>query len=417
MDQKKLDYIVGLKGKLNDTGIRREIRRVFGVKKSQGNDIFIKIFGTTEKVAKTKEKKPDTKRATKKATFNVKNGQGTAESSDPTIRSLEDLVAACNIDLAHWKCRKFTANSYGDNFQAKGEFEPKRDEKAFAALLEQFLQETKNHAPKRFDLVQKKLEGEHLYILNIQDPHLGKLASNSETNWGNYDLKIAKDYYSEAVDDLLSKAPINAVGTVILVCGSDLLHFDTEQVTTTAGTRLDSDSRWSKVFNEGCKLIAETVEKLASKFKVEVMMVYGNHGKVSEYALGAYIKAFFRNHPNVNVNNEPLDRKYYGFGRSLIGFTHGNEVKLAELPLIMMRENQTTISKYDQFFVLTGHIHQDKVTEIKGVKIMICPALCPPDKYHSEHGYVGNIQTSQGLLFADWGLSSVVYSKPPAKVI
>lgn len=411
----KEQQIRDLKGKISDTELRKKIGEVYGVAKTQRQAIFNKLFpngykldvenGIIKGIVKNK-----------KTSFKPHGDKAIAESKDNTIRSVEDLVRICNIDLNEWQCVKFTANSYADKFQAKGEFAKKKDENSIKLMLEGFLEDTKKFAPSKFIFEKPKSTGK-LYILNLQDPHFGKLCSNSETSHGNYDLKIAKQVYSEAVDDLLLKAPKEKIETVLLVLGSDLLHFDTESVTTTQGTRLDSDSRWSKVYNEACDTIAQIVEKLASKFKVEIMGIYGNHARVSEYALGSYIKAFFRNHPNVNVNNEPKDRKYFGFKKSLIGFSHGEDVKATDLPLILMRENQSTVSNYEQFFFLTGHTHQDKLVEVKGVRVMVCPALCPPDKYHSSHGYIGNVQTSQGLLFDDFGLEAVIYSKSPDKIV
>jgi hypothetical protein len=59
-----------------------------------------------------------------------------------------------------------------------------------------------------------------------------------------------------------------------------------------------------------------------------------------------------------------------------------------------------------------GHIHQTKVIEKNGVRVRILPALCPPDAWHAEKGYVGNLRSTEALVWdKDKGLqATVVYT-------
>jgi len=412
---------------LTDTEVREYIRETLHLSRSQGNKIFNKLLSEFEK--ESAGQKPTEvsqfwkfrtipiKPPKPAAAFKANGNSATAEVKGiDSIRTLEDLVAYCNIDLKIWEPKSFISNIWDEKLQVKAEFKRRADQTNIQDLIKFFAKESANFSPTNFSFNKTVKKGKTI-ILNLQDLHLGKLSTNKETGHGNYDLSIAKSYFINAVASIMEKAPLNEIEKVVVISGSDLIHFDTEETTTTKGTRLDGDSRWSKVFNEACSLMSKVVEDLATLFKVEVIGVYGNHARLSEYALGAYLKAFFRNHPNVTVNNDPLDRKYVGFGKTLVGFAHGDETKLTDLPLIMMRENQSTISQYEHMIFLTGHIHQDKVIEVKGIKVMVAPALCPPDKYHSAHGYVGNVQTSQGIVLGEDGLEAIFYSKPPAKMV
>jgi hypothetical protein len=113
------------------------------------------------------------------------------------------------------------------------------------------------------------------------------------------------------------------------------------------------------------------------------------------------------------VDSSPKSRKYYGYGKTLIGFDHGCDTKLTDLPLILMRENQETISQYRYQEFLTGDKHHEHVSDIKGVRVRIAPALCPVDRWHAAKGYVGTIRQSQGLLYhREAGLEAIFYSKP-----
>ncbi len=111
------------------------------------------------------------------------------------------------------------------------------------------------------------------------------------------------------------------------------------------------------------------------------------------------------------MDNTPKSRKYVPYGKTLIGFDHGSDTKLADLPLILMRENQATISQYRYQEVLVGHTHQEATHEYKGVKVRVAPALCSADRWHASHGYVGNVRQSQGLLYQrEHGLEAIFYS-------
>ncbi len=328
---------------------------------------------------------------------------------------LDDVIKICKIDTKKWATKGFSVEERASGaFNWKASFE-RNKQGEFESLIQSFINKAEAHSPKQFSFKKPNVDAKYLYVIQSVDLHLGKLAWSNETNWESYDIKIAKRIYTEAIDNLMAKAPINKIETVLIVCGSDYYHCDSPKNETSAGTRLDADSRWAKMYDEGCALMADTIEKLASRFKVEVMVVLGNHASVSEYCLGAYVKAYFRNHPNVNVNNKPSDRKYFGYGNTLIGFVHGDGVKNGgrDLPMVMFRENQETISNYKFYQILMGDKHTERVDEIKGVVVRTSPALCPPDFWHSKNSFVGNNRNMQALLYnKEFGIENVIYSKP-----
>lgn len=406
-------------GKLTSTEIRKIVKKETGLSKSQANKIFNKIVNgeaVSLKPKNGKVSKPKAAPTKQLAVFKENGDTAYVEVRDASeIRTLEQLIDYCKIDTTIWEPKSFVSNVWDNKLQVKAEFRRKIENIKIQDLIDFFVSQSDSFSPKKFCYAKPVSKGKTL-ILNMQDLHLGKLAFGKETGHGNYDIAIAKKYFLQAIESIMSNAPLSSIEKVVLICGSDLIHFDTEDVTTTKGTRLDGDSRWTKVFNESCDLLTNVVDKLANHFKTEIVCVYGNHARLSEYALGAYVKAFFRHHPNVLVNNDPLDRKYIGYGKTLVGFAHGDEIKLDKLPLTMMRENQKVISQYEHLLFLTGHTHSDRSLDIQGIRVMVAPALCPPDKWHSAHGYVGNNQTSQGLLLGENGLESIIYSKPPEKV-
>lgn len=339
------------------------------------------------------------------------------------IRTLDELIKVCEIDLDKWQVSDFAVEKT-DSSNKDGTVSPKfkvranlerKNQISQEELLNLFIKNTEKYSPKKFNYTPPNRTG-LLYVLNIQDLHAGKLSHNARTGWGDFDLKIAKRVYKEAVDDLLNNAPLDEISNVLIISGSDLIHYENDNTETSQGTKLEGDSRWYKVFSECCDLITDTVDRLSNTHLVEVMSVTGNHASLSEQALANYVKAFFRFNKNVHVNNDPSCRKYFGFGRTLIGFCHGQNksAKPQDLSVVMFREKQKEISKYKHLYWLTGHLHQDmQTTDNKGVRVFTAPALCAPDFWHSKNNFVGNIRTSQGMLFSkDDGLLQIIYSRP-----
>ena len=120
---------------------------------------------------------------------------------------------------------------------------------------------------------------EYMFEPAIVDLHLGKLAWGKETGDADFDLKIASQLYRATIDDLLSKVVSSNynIGKIVYQIGQDFYHFDNPKVQTTAGTQLDSDTRWKKMYACGLELLIETIEKFRQLAPTLVLWVPGNH--------------------------------------------------------------------------------------------------------------------------------------------
>lgn len=394
---------------------RRFLGSALGLKKSQRNDVAARIL-------KEEGVKPG----------NVARGEGADTQNRETIttrligdefsadvevsrqQTLEEVIQLCNVDLTKWEPKGFSLTRKKSGFGWNARFSKKDHSTDFSPAIAAFEAASKAHAPKKwaYDKTMSK-ERDCLYVLNTHDVHFGKLAHPPETGGAPWDTRIADQVFRQIINELMDKAPKDRIEEVIIIVGSDMLQIDNNQSTTTAGTYVDSDTRLAKVFEVAAKAVTDIVEQLASRFKVRVIAIPGNHDSTISFCLGKYVEAWFRTHPNVVIDSSPKSRKYYGYGKTLIGFDHGNDTKLNDLPLILMRENQDTISQYRYQEVLTGDKHHEFVNDIKGVRVRIAPALCPNDRWHSAKGYVGNMRQSQGLLYhRESGLEAVFYSTP-----
>ena len=341
-----------------------------------------------------------------KGEFNEKTGVLTTRSAN--ITTLDAALAFAKVDLEVWEVDKHEINFYEvtmgadssgtekpetlTNCQVKvwlkrrKQLEEKR--KVFDAMLEQF----KKAAPVWG--VGHKKKGGLLFEVDIFDPHFGKLCWKPEVGT-NYDLDIASHQYGAALDGLVKRASGFDIGRILYVVGNDFFHVDNGLNTTTKGTAQDVEGRWQKAFVEGRKAVVESILKLNQIAPVDVLMVSGNHDTEKVFYLGEVLSGIFSKTKCVTVDNAPMMRKYYHWGQNLIGFTHGNCEKHANLPLIMATEQPKmwADSKFREFHV--GHYHQLKTTsflpvqEFNSIRVRILSSLTPPDAWHKKMGYEG----------------------------
>ncbi len=351
-----------------------------------------------------------------------KDNQCVVKSNNQDIKTLDELLDFCNVDLSIWEVEKFTLKKNDvtikqdgeqtvvPRFQIEGWLKRKSDVSS-VDLLQQFVDNANIYSPKTF-LINKnnKKDTNYLYEIGIFDLHLAKLAWGRSTGFEDYDIDIASNLFKNAINDLISKVKIDKVERILFPVGNDFFQFDNENSETTAGTFVDSDSRWQKMFLRGCELLTESVTNLSQICPIDVVIVPGNHDTLSTQYLGYYLQAWFRNNKNVVIDNEPTSRKYYRYGQNLIGFEHGKEVKAANLPLIMATERKKDWGETKYRELQIGHWHHESLKEITGVKVRIMPSLCSSDQWHSTKGFIGNIRSAEGLLFhKDNGLEAIYY--------
>ena len=245
-----------------------------------------------------------------------------------------------------------------------------------------------------------------LMEINVADLHLGKLCHMDETG-ANYDGEHAIAAFRYVMAGFLEKAASEHVERIVMQVGSDLLHVDNEENTTTAGTRQDTDGRWYKSTRRAINLMVEAVDSMAQIAPVELIVVTGNHGRIQEYMVGEVLRAWYRNEPNVSVDDSPSPRKYLEHGTCLLGYTHGDGPPAKELPLIMATEAKEAWSRTTFRTWSTGHKHQRKedkwgsVFEDKGVEVRILPSLSANDSWHVFRGYIGNLRAAEASVYCE----------------
>lgn len=243
----------------------------------------------------------------------------------------------------------------------------------------------------------------------IVDLHIAKLAWAPETGH-NYDTKIAKKRFMNVIDDVVKRSAGMDFEQVIFPVGNDFFNYDDIAGSTTAGTRQDNDSRWQRMFTDGCELLIAAIDILSKIAPIKVFQIPGNHDTMTSFYAIALLHAWFRNNDNVEVDINPSTRKYVEFGKNLIGFTHGDKEGRRLFGNMQVEAAEAWgRTLYREWH--TGHLHSEHVKEEHGVKVRRLSSVVSPDAWHAQMGYVGAIATSQSFVWcAERGLREIWYS-------
>jgi hypothetical protein len=207
-------------------------------------------------------------------------------------------------------------------------------------VKDQIVEEMKKHSPKYPTLKYPKVKDGHLLVIDPADMHIGKLCKAFETG-DEYNHKIAIERIKAGTQGILQKVSAFPIDKVLLIIGNDMLHVDNAKSSTTGGTPQDTELMWYDAFNVAFKLQIELIEMLLTVAEVEVQYDPSNHDYLTGFFLAQSIAAWFRNCKGVTFNVSPSHRKYFKYGKNLIGTTHGDGAKETDLGYLMAHESKS----------------------------------------------------------------------------
>lgn len=237
----------------------------------------------------------------------------------------------------------------------------------------------------------------YLLIVDPADVHVGKLASSFETG-EEYNNQIAIKRVKEGVAGILHKARGFNIDQILLVAGNDILHIDTPRRTTTSGTPQDTDGMWYDNFMLAKQLYVEVIEMLMQVAPVHFMYNPSNHDYTNGFFLADVIKTWFNKCENITFDCTLAHRKYYKYGNSLIGTTHGDGAKQQDLPLLMAQEASDNWSTSKHRYVYTHHVHHKVAKDYIGVTVESLRSPSSADGWHHRNGYQHNPKAIEGFI-------------------
>lgn len=247
---------------------------------------------------------------------------------------------------------------------------------------------------------------QHLAEIGLYDHHFGKLCWGEETGH-SYDLKIAERQWQDATNAMLSRVAQYNVSQIVLPLGNDFFHVNDFHNQTSNFTRVESvDDRFSKVFRIGCRAAQYAVERCLELAPVKILFVPGNHDRHTAWFMTEWLAAVFQGNKHVEIDNGPRERKYIAYGKSLIGYVHGDELKHDLLPQLMATEVPQLWAGSEFRTWHIGHWHKRKEVRytvgdtLGGVEVRTLPSLCGTDAWHYRHGFTGNHRMSEVNLWS-----------------
>ena len=260
-----------------------------------------------------------------------------------------------------------------------------------------------NHSPHYPSIKREIKQSNHLLVINPADIHIGKYASHTETGDG-YNVEIACNRVLEGLEGLIEKSKGFDVDRVLFCIGNDVLHIDNVYNTTTAGTNQDVDGKWWEHFEVALALYVKCVEILREVAPVDIIHSMSNHDYQSGFHLAHALKSWFRNDREVTFDISVAHRKYYRYGKNLIGLEHGDGAKMDNLPLLMAQEQPKMWSETKYRYWYLHHLHhkvKHKWRDAKdfiGVTVEYMRSPSGTDSWHSRKGFSGVPKAVEGFL-------------------
>lgn len=266
----------------------------------------------------------------------------------------------------------------------------------FEEMLMDHIEDVKSHTFKYEPIKRSISQNGNLLVIDPADIHIGKLASSFETG-EEYNNQIAVKRVLDGVEGILSKAAGFNIDKIIFVAGNDVLHVDSPQRKTTSGTPQDTDGMWYDNFLIAKKLYIDVIDKLMQVADVHFMYNPSNHDYTHGFFLADSIKSWYKDCENMTFDVSIAHRKYYTYGTSLIGTTHGDGAKWQDLGKLAAVESPDW-SNTKHRYVYTHHVHHKIVKDDIGVTIESLRSPSGTDGWHHRNGYQHAPKAVEGFI-------------------
>ena len=219
------------------------------------------------------------------------------------------------------------------------------------------------------------------------DPHAGLYSWKDETGQ-TFDLVEFERVTKGTIDRLVASAPPSAHALYIDL--GDTLHADNNASRTKSGHHLDTHGRHAEVVRVNIRCKRHHIARMLEKhLHVTVRINPGNHDGITAIMLAEMLALLYENEPRITVTTSPNPYWFFGFGNNLIGTTHGDGAKGANLPLLMAVDapDLWQASQHGHRVWFVGHVHHKDIKDHPGVTVEYVRTLAAPDIWSHGAGY------------------------------
>jgi hypothetical protein len=386
-----------------------------------------KKFGTNYEQIRTvarrlRERNPDVEPKEKEVINfqEAKNDAVLTAENCTRVKSLEDLLSACEVDLDMWDVDKYDIGTYEvtgfDNdrnpitvtmYRTKAWLKKIRPQLNLKKIKEELIEDLRNISPKVSKIKRERPDDRnnlHLLEISAFDLHLGKIGIKGD----EYSLEIAEERLLGAIDHLLYRAQGYYIDKILFIVGHDLLNSDKDWPvpSTTRGTPQFNSDYHIDMYRHARKLMIKAIDILSEVADVHVMVIPGNHDRESVMHLGDTLQLYYENNKNVKVDNNDCLMKALPYGNNLIISDHGDGPKTNDLPGIIAQRFKNLWSDTVYVEVHRGHYHTNKATklqaieELNGITVRNLSSMSATDYWHDSRGFIGNIKKAQAFIYS-----------------
>ena len=268
----------------------------------------------------------------------------------------------------------------------------------FDEFYKQLLTEISEISNKPKSIVRERPIDKESYLLVVDpcDIHINKLADAYEVG-EDYSSQIAVQRVKEGVEGIIEKTKGFSIDKILFIAGNDILNIDTPKKTTTSGTQQDTDVNWYRGFLMAKEVYIDVLKRLLEIADVHFVHNPSNHDFLQSWFLADVIQTYFKDCKNITFDCDLQHRKYFTYGKNLIGSTHGDGAKTADLPLLMAHE-AIDWSNCKHRYIYTHHIHHKSSKDYMGVNVESMRSASGTDGWHHRNGYLHAPKAIEGFL-------------------
>lgn len=312
------------------------------------------------------------------------------------LQTKEELLEFAKVDKNKWEVDKFIVSRWGSHkipqYQIKCWLKRKKNisieeiKEIFDSLEHKNLIKTSENQSRTL------YKDSYLAEIGLADFHFGLKARLEETGQDKYDLKTAEKLINDCIDYFVYKLKNKNISQIIIPIIGDFFNCDFNN-STTKGTPVDEDTTYKETFQRAQELVISLTYKLKSVAKIKWVICEGNHDQYKSFYFTEFLKAWFRNDPDVEVDNSFLKRKYYKWNNNLFMYTHGDTEKFDMLPLRLVQSRKKDFAECDHCYIGVGHLHHKSNGIVRtsidnnGIEVNIIPSLVSSSKWESNKWY------------------------------
>jgi hypothetical protein len=365
------------------------------------------------------------------------NGEtATLESRSEIIKTLDDLIRVCEIDLSKWDITHYVANKWDNVAKVTSIVDGERVEEMKRTPLFQIKANlTRKNAINNLDSILekwkpagyvappiKKVDGRtgRVFCPVLSDLHIGSSSSGAymfnRADWNTEKtVECVKTFTHKIIQDSRSRGKFDSAS---VICLGDLLHSINGK--TSKGTQLKFDYIGEEQFDYAMSVLTYFFTAMIDEFqKVEVKATFGNHAYEVEMALFKALEAYFRTDNRIVFDLFKTRPSSFLIKDSIFMVEHGSdaEYKHAVVPKGPKRETHIQSlflvdpkdkdAKYRYF--LMGHEHHWQHHEYNNFELIVFGTTLGGDEYAAAHNW-RNRSRQSCLIVDEYGVSDVMHT-------